>query len=106
MLFSSPPPLFFTFLEDERRLLIYLLFVFARIERVLSLEMILRGKYKGDLQYLELPLVEILPPLVRINWALSLVTPSAFIGEGSTSQADPGFVDAPVGGVSRNNPPP
>lgn len=45
----SSPPFCFTFLENEKGLLIRLFFVFLGIQRVLSLKMFLWPKYKANL---------------------------------------------------------
>lgn len=63
----------------------------------------MRGKYKGDFQYHELPLLNILPLVVSPDQALTLATPFASTGEGSSGHADLGSVDEPVSGVSCND---
>ena len=61
------------------------MFVFSCNERVLSFEMVLRGKYKGNLNYRKVDLVETLLPPVSGGWALTQVTPPFVKGEESTT---------------------
>lgn len=68
--------------------------------------MVLQGKYKGNLQYHEVPLVETLPPPVGADRALALGAPPVVRDEGSAPQVDPTLVDALVEGVSHDDPPP
>lgn len=79
--YSPSPPLYF--FKEERGLLTYLLFVFSVINRVLSHEMLLLGKYKGNLQYHEVDMVKTLPLPVSVDRALALATPPSEKGEGS-----------------------
>lgn len=102
---SYPPPLYF-FLRRRKGLLIHFLFVFVGNERVLSLEMVLWGKYKGDLQYREVPLVEILPPPVSASRALTLAAPPVTGNEWFVHQVDLVLVDAVVKYVSHDDPTP
>ena len=98
--YSSPPPShhFYSF-GRLKGLLTHLLFVFAGIKRVLSLKVVLQGCYKDDLQYYEVPLVELIPLPVSVDGAMVLAAPSAVRGKGSATQVDPGLVGAPIGGV-------
>lgn len=74
-----------SFLGEERGLLTRLLFVFLGIEMVLSFEMVMRGKYKGNLNYRKVDLVETLLPPVSVGWALTQVTPPFVNSEESTT---------------------
>lgn len=48
--------------------------------------------------------MEILPLHVSSDRAMALAAPSADGGKGSANQVDISIVDAPIGGVSHNNP--
>lgn len=70
------------------RIFVYFFCLIAVIERVLALEGVLHGNFKGDLQYREFPLVEtLLPPVGAARVAISIVSSTA-IGEGSITPVD------------------
>lgn len=75
-------------------------------EKILPFEMILRGHFQGTLQYWEVPLVEMLPPPVSLDSALALVGPPDASSPRSDSSIGQVLIDAPVGGVSHEDPQP
>lgn len=77
-----------------------LLFFFSGHERIFPFEMVLRGEYKGNLKYREVPLVEILPPPVSFDRSLALSAFHVARNEGLGPQVDPVLVDAVIEGVS------
>ena len=73
---------------------------FAGDERVLSLERVLRGKFKGDLQYHEVPLVGVLPPSTRTTRELVLNVLPIAVHKGPDTQVDLGPSGIGVDNVS------
>lgn len=67
--------------------------------------MVLRGNYKGNIQYREVLLLEILLPPVSVDRVLALAASYVARGEGFKNEVDPGLVSAPIRGVSCNDPP-
>ena len=66
--------------------------------------MVLRGRFQGTCQCQEVPLVETLPPLISPYSSLALVGPLLASPPGSDSPISQVFIDAPVGGVSYEDP--
>lgn len=64
----------------------------------------MRGQFQGICQHWEVPLVEVLPPPVNVDHALTLFRPTIALTQGSMSQADQVLVDAPVMGTTRDDP--
>lgn len=98
MFFSSPPPppkdIYF-----GGNQLAYLIAIFAFVghERIFfPFKMVMLGKFKGTLQYRQVPLVEILLLPVSVDRALTLSVPHLARNEGLGSQVDPTLVDAVV----------
>lgn len=77
-------------------ILIYVIFFVADRDRIDPFDMFLRGKFQGNLQHREVPLVEILPLLVGVDRVLALASLSGAVTLGSGVQADVELVDALV----------
>lgn len=81
-----------------------LLFLVVGVERVLSLERVLHGKFNHDLHYRGVPLVEALLPPTSTTRVLvpSNLSTTAYKGHGV--QADSSPLGVVVDGVSNRNP--
>lgn len=105
---ASPSPLIYIYRLGEVGgfvdPLMYVIFFVADHERIIPFKMVLQGRFQGNCQYREVPLVEILPPPISTDPTLALVVPDIIVVQGSNTQADQELVDVPVEGLSREDP--
>lgn len=81
-----------------------LIVLVAGSKRVLSLERVMRGKFKGNLLYRMVPLVEALSPPASTTRALVPTILSTAAHKGSDAQADSGQMGVSVDDVYRDYP--